>query len=1039
MSHLSTPPSGRRRPTLGLLTANIHLGVAANLWTGVTRAARRHDLDLICFPGDELTMESPRHAVYELVGTRRLDALICWSSALGLPVKGAAAERLLGVLDRLPAVSLNRSLGDHPTLSVDGFHGMCEAVSHLIEVHGRRRLAFLHGPTTHPDSAERYRAYVYTLRRHGIPVDPRLVSAPTEFRMDAGTLAFQVMLDVRGVRPGKDFDGLVACSDVLASDALRVLADRGVSVPDEVAVTGFNDSLEASTADPPLTSVSMPFDRLGERAVEHLAARLDGRPGPETSPIPTPLVVRRSCGCAQSSPSFFPAGRQDHELIARNLRALGTALITTTDLDGLSKTLAERLPSVGIPECWIALYEPSGRPAPTVRLVFACHDTRLRTPDLRPYPASLLVPEELLSSGRRRQWVVEPLHVGDEHFGFAVFDADPTAASVIRAVGDQISAALKGIGLYREVLRARDLAERADRAKTALLTAVRDELRTPLYAILRHTSEARTAAEAPVDRLAEIEASAEHQLAVINDLLDLSDLELAALDPAPELVNPGRILHELFEALVPEHRRGLDRHLDIPPFLPLVRADPRRLRQALRNVFTTADRLTPTGSLAVSTEVEPARIRFRFTCSESTIPRGSADDIFDPFVASRLGAGHHTGLALTVARRIIALHHGNLTWGREQGGDVFTVSLPLPTPDPDAVPAAPRGRHLVVVGDPPPPVVAWIEAVDADGRLKPVTAEGAWQERTQRTALEPVAVVWAPTGPVDRAECALLRTLVADPAFAGVPFLWFDSWSQSPAPRGSDLATALRSTVPGLVPSTIGLLDHDARHRERLTEAFRALRPDVSVLALQHSTALEVLTNKCPDAFILTDAATETDPFDALDRIRCLARLQDTFVLVLLSRPPARPPDRGEPNGRLVVAGDGILTPAELLDLLERETSGRDRLSPATRGALFRAVVYLQRHYHVPITRRRLASVAGISEDYLSRTFHALYGIGPWEYLNRLRIHQAKARLASTEESVQTVARKVGFRDRAYFSRTFRRLTGRSPQAYRAAGGIPEE
>jgi AraC-like DNA-binding protein len=63
--------------------------------------------------------------------------------------------------------------------------------------------------------------------------------------------------------------------------------------------------------------------------------------------------------------------------------------------------------------------------------------------------------------------------------------------------------------------------------------------------------------------------------------------------------------------------------------------------------------------------------------------------------------------------------------------------------------------------------------------------------------------------------------------------------------------------------------------------------------------------------------------------------------------------------------------------------------------------------------------------------FNRELGLSPWEYLNRYRIYQAKALLRRTNNSISTVAQQVGFQDRGYFSRVFRKLTGVGPQAFR--------
>jgi YesN/AraC family two-component response regulator len=96
-----------------------------------------------------------------------------------------------------------------------------------------------------------------------------------------------------------------------------------------------------------------------------------------------------------------------------------------------------------------------------------------------------------------------------------------------------------------------------------------------------------------------------------------------------------------------------------------------------------------------------------------------------------------------------------------------------------------------------------------------------------------------------------------------------------------------------------------------------------------------------------------------------------------------------------------------------------------------RAAAYVREHYSEPIARSDLAAALGVSENYLTDLFHREMGVSLWTYLNRYRIKQAKALLVSTELKITEIASRVGFDDPAYFSRVFRRYTGRSPRAFR--------
>jgi AraC-like DNA-binding protein len=140
---------------------------------------------------------------------------------------------------------------------------------------------------------------------------------------------------------------------------------------------------------------------------------------------------------------------------------------------------------------------------------------------------------------------------------------------------------------------------------------------------------------------------------------------------------------------------------------------------------------------------------------------------------------------------------------------------------------------------------------------------------------------------------------------------------------------------------------------------------------------------------------------------------------------------RLEKHYHVVFQSKGIWSEEETAAALHRALFGSEALPAHTSALAKRAIAYLQENHARPLSRWEMAEAVGVSEDYLSRVFNRELGLSPWEYLNRYRVLQAKALLSQANESIQTVARQVGFNDGAYFSRVFRKLTGVSPQAYR--------
>jgi DNA-binding LacI/PurR family transcriptional regulator len=289
-----------RRATIGFLTGNIHIGAARTVWVGVTDAAEKHDINLICYPGGRLRPpddpESLRNLIYDLTQVDHLDGLVSWSSTI---VGSLYTDQALDFHRRyspLPIITLAQPMEGIPTLLIDSYQGMRSLVIHLLEVHHYRRLAFIRGPESHYYAQERYRAFLDVLEEWCIPLDSALVSQPVDW--EGGAEAIRALLDGRRLRPGIDFDAVVAVSDLLALDVLRTLQGRGVEVPGQVAVVGFNDSTEGQLTMPPLTTVALPFYEQGVQAVEMLLSRLAGEPVPSVVTLQSRLILRQSCGCA---------------------------------------------------------------------------------------------------------------------------------------------------------------------------------------------------------------------------------------------------------------------------------------------------------------------------------------------------------------------------------------------------------------------------------------------------------------------------------------------------------------------------------------------------------------------------------------------------------------------------------------------------------------------------------------------------------------------------------------------------------------------
>jgi DNA-binding LacI/PurR family transcriptional regulator/GAF domain-containing protein len=280
------------RPTIGFLLVHT-LGIGKyyfDLWTGVVDALEAQGTDVLCFVGGTLGIAPLQNAVFGLAGAEDLDGAII-DNTIGNRIPHEEFDEFLGRFGPLPMVSLGFVREDIPSVQIDNKKGLRDVLVHLIEAHTYRRIAFVRGPESSADAEERYRTYKEVLAEYHVPFDPALI-APGDFRPETGEDAMRLLLDERKVT----FDAVMAANDNMAIGALEALRARGVRVPYEVAVAGFDDVETAAALAPSLTTVRQPTYEQGKMAGEMMMALLAGESvSPQT--LPTELVVRRSCGC----------------------------------------------------------------------------------------------------------------------------------------------------------------------------------------------------------------------------------------------------------------------------------------------------------------------------------------------------------------------------------------------------------------------------------------------------------------------------------------------------------------------------------------------------------------------------------------------------------------------------------------------------------------------------------------------------------------------------------------------------------------------
>ncbi len=300
------------RFTIGLLSENANYASESYMIEGIIEAAEQMDVNFIYlgYFGIHHEIEDTRFE-HGIDSNARLSAkfeqlresidlyepdgllVIGWSK----DVQGIHLDQLRLATRGLPIVSLGSTLEGIPSIHVRGFEYLYEATKHLIEYHGRRRIAFIE-PWMHDCRVEGYRA---AIREAGLNAEGiAITSEELAGLYDHGARterAMHLLLDERQTA----FDAIIVLSATEGKHVLQDLQRRRLRVPDDVSLICFEDDLSLRFADVPLTTVYYPYREIGYQGCRTLVRSLLGEPVDAVQIVPTQVIYRNSCGCDRTN------------------------------------------------------------------------------------------------------------------------------------------------------------------------------------------------------------------------------------------------------------------------------------------------------------------------------------------------------------------------------------------------------------------------------------------------------------------------------------------------------------------------------------------------------------------------------------------------------------------------------------------------------------------------------------------------------------------------------------------------------------------
>jgi len=280
---------GDKSKLIGVFVNNYGPVVLHEIIRPIGDEARRRGYDLLVYNAERFDRPG-RMATCDMLSK------LCDGMLVLMP---SADDGYLDVIERQKyrcvTVSFDARQLDLPSVVPENRAGARAAVEHLLAL-GHRRIGFIAGNPASGQSGERELGYLEALRGAGIEPDPALV-VNGAFVQPGGFAAAGQLLALDSPPTG-----IFAANDEMAFGAIDAISSKGLKVPDDISVIGFDDIPTSSYVFPTLSTIRQPFETMAARAVAELVELIQGRPvGAVRIAFPTRLVVRNSTGPARAA------------------------------------------------------------------------------------------------------------------------------------------------------------------------------------------------------------------------------------------------------------------------------------------------------------------------------------------------------------------------------------------------------------------------------------------------------------------------------------------------------------------------------------------------------------------------------------------------------------------------------------------------------------------------------------------------------------------------------------------------------------------
>ena len=441
--------SGKRK-TIGVFLCKAYSLFDNAVYHALEEGARQFDFDVIVFTtvgyfSSQNEYDAQELGMFAFAPIERLDGIIVAPDTYEIEGFREQLHKELSRRARCPVVAIRHQVQEFDCVYTDENLAFRPLLKHLLEHHGLKKIRFLAGYEGHPDSEQRLSVYREEMKAHGLSVDEEKDITHGNMWLNCGPKAYEALFSDPDDRP----EAVVCANDYMAVGLMQTLHEKGIRVPEDVIVTGFDNAPTNALNLPTLTTVEQDFAGMTRIAMEELNRKIHGkrpsskRKGNKKIPIGARFILGESCGCGYRGNDYYMklSDIQMSQLSMMTSREVGMTYLTIElnacdDLNELHRVLVDKTDDTPtVRDYYLCLFEKgkdeNGHPAfaeevtDTACLVHMMRDRQDHGMPMISFDRRRLLPDMAEQKNEQQVLFLVLLHQRENAYGYSMFNFQP--------------------------------------------------------------------------------------------------------------------------------------------------------------------------------------------------------------------------------------------------------------------------------------------------------------------------------------------------------------------------------------------------------------------------------------------------------------------------------------------------------------------------------------------------------------------------------------------------------------------------------------